>query len=34
LRTNIGNISIFDDAVTALNPTRRRKGNTIIRVRP
>ncbi|MGY4435658.1 NADPH:quinone reductase-like Zn-dependent oxidoreductase [Bradyrhizobium sp. F1.13.1] len=34
LRTNIGNVSMFDDAVAALNPTRRRKGNTIIRVRP
>ncbi|UPK29426.1 NADP-dependent oxidoreductase [Bradyrhizobium sp. 195] len=34
LRTNIGNVSIFDDAVAALNPTGRRKGNTIIRVRP
>jgi NADPH:quinone reductase-like Zn-dependent oxidoreductase len=34
LRTNIGNVSALDDAVAALNPTKRRKGNTIIRVRP
>jgi NADPH:quinone reductase-like Zn-dependent oxidoreductase len=34
LRTNIGNVSPFEDAVTALNPTERRKGKTIIRVRP
>ena len=34
LRTNIGNVSTLDDAVAALNPTKRRKGNTIIRVRP
>ncbi|WP_338319772.1 zinc-binding dehydrogenase, partial [Bradyrhizobium ottawaense] len=34
LRTNIGKVSTFDDAVAALNPTGRRKGNTIIRVRP
>jgi len=34
LRTNIGNIAILDDAVAALNPTERRKGKTIIRVRP
>jgi len=34
LRTNIGNVSTLDDAVAALNPTERRKGNTIIRVRP
>jgi NADPH:quinone reductase-like Zn-dependent oxidoreductase len=34
LRTNIGNVSILDDAVAALNPTERRKGKTIIRVRP
>lgn len=33
LRTNIGNISTLDDAVVALNPTARRKGKTIIRVR-
>ncbi|HEY2529289.1 MAG TPA: NADP-dependent oxidoreductase, partial [Xanthobacteraceae bacterium] len=39
LRTNIGNVSTLDDAVTALNPTERIKakritGKTIIRVRP
>src|SRR5712675_2399161 len=34
LRTNIGNVSTLDDAVAALNPAERRKGKTIIRVRP
>src|SRR5690348_17292625 len=34
LRTNIGNIASLDDAVAALNPTERRKGKTIIRIRP
>jgi NADPH:quinone reductase-like Zn-dependent oxidoreductase len=34
LRTNIGNISTLDDAVAAFNRTERRKGKTIIRVRP
>jgi NADPH:quinone reductase-like Zn-dependent oxidoreductase len=34
LRTNIGNVSTLDDAVAALNPTKRIKGKTIIRVRP
>ncbi|WP_329260463.1 NADP-dependent oxidoreductase [Actinoallomurus sp. NBC_01490] len=34
LRTNIGDIAPLDNAVTALNPTTRRKGKTIIRVRP
>ena len=34
LRTNIGKVSTLDDAVAALNPTERRKGATIIRVRP
>jgi NADPH:quinone reductase-like Zn-dependent oxidoreductase len=34
LRTNIGDISTLEDAVAALNPTGRRKGKTIIRVRP
>jgi hypothetical protein len=34
LRTNIGNVSTLDEAVGALNPTERRKGKTIIRVRP
>ena len=34
LRTNIGNIATLDDAVAAYNSTERRKGKTIIRVRP
>ncbi|MFL5519380.1 MAG: NADP-dependent oxidoreductase, partial [Gemmatimonadales bacterium] len=34
LRTNIGTVASLDDAVTALNPTARRSGKTIIRVRP
>jgi NADPH:quinone reductase-like Zn-dependent oxidoreductase len=34
LRTNIGNVATLDDAVAALNPTERRKGKTIITVRP
>jgi hypothetical protein len=34
LRTNIGNIATLDDAVAALNPTERRNGKTVIRVRP
>src|SRR5436309_9103901 len=34
LRPNIGNVSPLDDAVAAFNPTQRRKGKTIIRVRP
>src|SRR5690242_20471684 len=34
LRTNIGNVSTLDDAIAALNPTKRRKGKTIIRIRP
>ena len=34
LRTNIGTVSILDDAVAAFNPTERRPGKTIIRVRP
>jgi NADPH:quinone reductase-like Zn-dependent oxidoreductase len=34
LRTNIGHVATLADAVAALNPTQRRKGNTIIRVRP
>jgi NADPH:quinone reductase-like Zn-dependent oxidoreductase len=33
LQTNIGNVSTLDDAIAALNPTERRKGKTIIRVR-
>lgn len=34
LRTNIGATAYLDDAVAALNSTERRKGKTIIRVRP
>ena len=34
LKTNIGNIVTLDDAVEALNPAGRRKGKTIVRVRP
>jgi NADPH:quinone reductase-like Zn-dependent oxidoreductase len=34
LRTNIGNVAPLDDAVAALNSTERRKGKTIINVRP
>ncbi|TIT97531.1 MAG: NADP-dependent oxidoreductase, partial [Mesorhizobium sp.] len=34
LRKNIGNIATLDDAVAAFNPTERRKGKTVIRVRP
>jgi NADPH:quinone reductase-like Zn-dependent oxidoreductase len=34
LRTNIGKVAILDDAVAALNPTERRTGKTIIRMRP
>jgi NADPH:quinone reductase-like Zn-dependent oxidoreductase len=34
LRANIGNIATLDEAVVALNPTERRTGKTIIRVRP
>ncbi len=33
LRTNIGEISTLEDAVAALNPTKRREGKTIIRIR-
>jgi NADPH:quinone reductase-like Zn-dependent oxidoreductase len=33
LRTNIGTVSSLDDAVAAFNPTERRSGKTIIRVR-
>ncbi len=33
LRTNIGSVSPLENAVAALNPTERRKGKTIIRVR-
>jgi NADPH:quinone reductase-like Zn-dependent oxidoreductase len=34
LRTNIGNVATLDDAVAALNPTERRTGKPIIRIRP
>jgi NADPH:quinone reductase-like Zn-dependent oxidoreductase len=34
LRTNIGIVSTLDDAVAAFNPTKRRAGKMIIRVRP
>ena len=34
LRTNIGTIATLDDAVAAFNPPERRRGKTIIRVRP
>jgi NADPH:quinone reductase-like Zn-dependent oxidoreductase len=34
LRTHIGTVATLDDAVPALNPTERRKGKTVIRVRP
>ncbi len=34
LRTNIGNIGEFDDALNALNPSARPNGKTIIQVRP
>jgi NADPH:quinone reductase-like Zn-dependent oxidoreductase len=33
LRTNIGTVATLDDAVAAFNPTERRPGKTIIRVR-
>jgi NADPH:quinone reductase-like Zn-dependent oxidoreductase len=34
LRSNIGTVATLDDAVAAFNPTERRPGKTIIRVRP
>jgi NADPH:quinone reductase-like Zn-dependent oxidoreductase len=34
LRTNIGHVASLDAAVAALNPTERREGKTIIRIRP
>ncbi|WIX83690.1 NADP-dependent oxidoreductase [Amycolatopsis carbonis] len=34
VRTNIGTVASLDDAVAAFNPTERKKGKTIIRVRP
>jgi NADPH:quinone reductase-like Zn-dependent oxidoreductase len=33
LRTNVGTVATLDDAVAAFNPTERRPGKTIIRVR-
>ncbi|MGW6900278.1 NADP-dependent oxidoreductase [Streptomyces sp. NPDC054919] len=33
LRTNIGDVASLDDAIGALNPTTRRNGKTVIRVR-
>jgi hypothetical protein len=34
LRTNIGAVATLDGAVTALNPTQRISGKTIVSVRP
>jgi NADPH:quinone reductase-like Zn-dependent oxidoreductase len=34
LRTNIGDVADLDDAVAALNPAERRKGKTVIEIRP
>jgi NADPH:quinone reductase-like Zn-dependent oxidoreductase len=34
LRTNIGDVATLDEAVAALNPSTRRKGKTIISIRP
>src|SRR5690242_2439600 len=34
LRTNIGNVATLADAVAAFNSTERRKGKTVIRIRP
>jgi NADPH:quinone reductase-like Zn-dependent oxidoreductase len=34
LRTNIGDVATLDEAVAVLNSTRRRKGKTVINVRP
>src|SRR6478752_5852374 len=34
VRTNIGNVSVLDDAVATFNATARRAGKTVIRVRP
>jgi NADPH:quinone reductase-like Zn-dependent oxidoreductase len=34
LRANIGTVASLDDAVAAFNPTERKPGKTIIRVRP
>ncbi|MDQ0381553.1 molecular chaperone GroES [Amycolatopsis thermophila] len=34
LRTHIGTVVSLDDALPALTPTERRRGKTVIRVRP
>jgi hypothetical protein len=34
LRTHIATVATLDDAVPALNPSKRRKGKTVIRVHP
>ncbi len=34
LLTNIGNDAVLDDALAAFNPTERRSGKTVIRIRP
>jgi len=34
VRTNIGDLAALDDAIAALNPSKRRQGKTIITVRP
>lgn len=34
VQPNIGTVATLDDAVAAFNPTKRRKGKTVIRVRP
>ncbi|MEV4299258.1 hypothetical protein [Microbispora rosea] len=34
LRTNIGDVASFDDAIDVLDPTTRRSGKTVIRIRP
>lgn len=34
LRTNIDDVASLDDAIASLNPSRRRKGKTVISVRP
>jgi NADPH:quinone reductase-like Zn-dependent oxidoreductase len=34
LRTHIGTVATLDDAIAALDPTGRRRGRTVIRVRP
>ena len=34
LRTNIGDVAPLDDAVAALHPTGRRKGKTVVEIRP